>query len=272
MSVRGLTAVAAVESAKLVGQITPRLVLAACAAGPFAFCAALNLQESAPTDTLFGRAAKESGFAAALVILGFAALWIFPVLASVVSGDLFAAEDRHRTWQTWLTRSRSRAELFAGKVLTALGFSCLAVTVLAISSVAAGLAIVGSQPLLDLSGILRSPSESLTRVTLAWASVLPPAFGFTAFAVLLSVATRSGAAGIGLPTLAALTMQLCLLLDAPRIFHRSLMTSAFGAWHGLLTEPPYYTPLVDGLAVSAASFILCLAIAYRLIQRRDFDT
>src|SRR5262245_14235638 len=102
MSVRGVTAVATVEGAKLARHITPRLVLAGCAIAPFAFCAALSLQEGAPTDTLFGRAAKESGFAAALVVLGFAALWVFPVLTSVISGDLFAAEDRHRTWQTLL--------------------------------------------------------------------------------------------------------------------------------------------------------------------------
>src|SRR5262245_28143829 len=146
MSARGVTAVAAVESAKLAGQLTPRLVLAACAAGPFAFCAALTLQEAAPTDTLFGRAAKESGFAVALVVLGFAALWALPVLTSIVGGDLFSAEDRHRTWPTLLTRSRSRAELFAGKVLAALGFSSLAIVILATSSVAAGLLIVGPQP------------------------------------------------------------------------------------------------------------------------------
>src|SRR5262245_64711403 len=150
----------------------------------------MRLQSSLPEDTLFGSSVRQSGFAVALVVLGFAALWALPVLTSIVGGDLFSAEDRHRTWPTLLTRSRSRAELFAGKVLAALGFSSLAIVILATSSVAAGLLIVGPQPLLDLSGILRSPSESLTRVTMAWASVLPPAFGFTAFAVLLSVADR----------------------------------------------------------------------------------
>ena len=126
MSVRGIRAVAAVERTKLIGQLTPRLTLAACATGPFAFCAALRLQDSTPSDTLFGRAVMESGFAAALVVLGFAALWVIPALASLAGGDVFSAEDRHRTWPTLLTRSRSRAELFVAKVLVALTFSCLA--------------------------------------------------------------------------------------------------------------------------------------------------
>ncbi len=50
-----------------------------------------------------------------LVILGFASLWGFPVISSVVGGDLFASEDRYGTWKTVLARARSRAEFFAGQ-------------------------------------------------------------------------------------------------------------------------------------------------------------
>jgi ABC-2 type transport system permease protein len=244
-------------------------VLAVCVAGPFAFAAAIRVQSSLPEDTLFGRSVKESGFAASLVVLGFAALWVFPVLTGVVGGDLFSSEDRYGTWATVLTRSRSRADVFAGKVVTALGFSLLAVTVLAVSSVAAGILVVGSQPLIDLSGALLPPAQALVRVALAWASVLPPAFGFTALAVLLSVATRSSAAGIGLPVVAGLAMQLCSYVDGPEAVHRLLITSAFGAWHGLLNEHPYYRPLVHGTIVSGVYFVVCLMVAYRMLRRRD---
>ena len=93
MSVRGSLAVAGVECSKLVAQPKARLVLAVCVAGPFAFAVAMRVQSSVPSDTLFGRAVKESGFAVSLVVLGFAALWAFPVLTSVVGGDLFSARD-----------------------------------------------------------------------------------------------------------------------------------------------------------------------------------
>ena len=85
----------------------------------------------------------------------------------------------------------------------------------------------------------------------------------------MSIATRSSAAGIGVPVLVGLTMQLCTLLDGPEAIRRLLITSAFGAWHGLLTEPPYYGPLVHGTVVSAAYLVVCLAIAYRMLRRRD---
>ena len=123
VTLRGVRAVVGVECAKVGAQLKARAVLALCVAGPFAFVAAMRVQSEMPEDTLFGRALKESGFATPLVILGFAALWVFPVLTAVIGGDLFSAEDRYGTWATALTRSRTRAEVFAGKVVTALGFS-----------------------------------------------------------------------------------------------------------------------------------------------------
>jgi len=270
MIVRGFLAVAGVEGSKLAAQIKTRVVLATCIVGPFAFAVALRVQSSLPEDTLFGRAVKDSGFAVPLVVLGFAALWLFPVLTSVVGGDLFSAEDRYGTWTTVLTRSRSRGEVFVGKVLAALAFSSIAVTALAVSSVAAGVLVIGPRPLINLSGILLPTGQALIRVALAWASVLPPVFGLTALAVLLSVATRSSAAGIGLPVVAGLMMQVYAFVDGPEVIRQLLITSAFGGWHGLLTEPPFYGPLVHGTMVSGAYLVVCLVVAHRMLRRRDF--
>src|SRR5262249_11798351 len=207
MTVRGCAAVAGVECAKLAAQIKTRLVLAACVIGPFVFAAAIRVQSSLPEDTLFGRSVKESGFAIPLVVLGFAGLWALPALTSIVGGDVFAAEDRYGTWKTVLTRSRSRFEIFTGKLMASLAFSSLAAVVLAASSVAAGWLIIGGQPLIDLSGALMPPPRAAMRVALSWASVLPAICAFTAIAVLCSVATRSSAAGLGLPVAAAFAMQ-----------------------------------------------------------------
>ena len=269
MSLRGIGAVAGVECAKLAFQLKARLVLAACAASPFAFAIAMRIQDSLPSDTLFGRAVKESGFATPLLILGFASLWGFPAISSVVGGDLFSAEDRYGTWKTVLTRARSRAEIFAGKVLVALAFAWLAAAVLGASSIAAGVFVLGSDPLIDLSGVLRPSPEALRRVLLAWASTGPPIAALTSIAVMVSVLTRSSAAGIGLPVIGALTMQLSTLVDGSEAGRRLLVTSAFEAWHGLLTEPAFYRPLIDGTLVSTVYAVVSLAIAYWALQRRD---
>jgi len=269
MSIAGVRAVIGVECMKLAAQIKTQSILGMCVVGPFVFAAALPLQSSLPTDTLFGRAVKESGFAVSLAVLGFAALWVVPVLASVVGGDVFSSEDRYGTWKMLLTRSRSRVDVFAGKLIVALGFSFIAIVVLAVSSIAAGVIIIGAGPLIDLSGMARAPGDALRHVALAWVSILPAAFTFTSFAVLLSVVSRSSVVGIGVPVIAALTMQLGAMVDGPDIVRRLLITSGFEAWHGLLANPPFYTPLVRGTMVSTVYFVICIAIAYERLRWRD---
>jgi ABC-2 type transport system permease protein len=182
---------------------------------------------------------------------------------------VFSSEDRYGTWATVLARSRSRAEIFAGKTLTASAFSLLAVALLGASSIAAGALVIGYAPLVDLSGVLLQPEEAMPRVAMAWASVLPPALGFTALGILLSVATRSSAAGIGLPVVIGLLMQLVAFVDGPEAARRLLLTHAFGGWHGVLSQPPFHGPLISGTAVSVLYLIVGLLIAHRLLQRRE---
>jgi ABC-2 type transport system permease protein len=168
-----------------------------------------------------------------------------------------------------LTRSRSRAEVFVGKVAAALCFSAVAVAVLAAGSLASGAFVIGRQPVINLSGALLQPKQAMVQVTLAWMSVLPPTFGFTGLAVLVSLATRHSAAGIGLPVVAGLLMQLGAFLDGPEVIRGALLTSAFENWHGLLTDPPFYGPVLRGTIVSGTYLLICLAMAYRLLRQRD---
>ena len=269
MSVRGAAVAAGVECAKLSAQLKVRLLFATCVVAPFAFAAVVRIQSSLPSDTLFGRAVKDSGLAISLVILGFAGLWGLPVVSSIAGGDVFSAEDRYNTWKTILTRSRTRTEIFTGKVGAALVVSLAAVLVLALSSVAAGSLVVGAQPIVGLSGVLLSTPEASTRIGLAWLSVLPPVCALTAVAMMASIATRSSAAGVGLPVLIALGMQLVALIDGPELPRRLLITSAFGAWHGLLAEPRFYGPLLDAMLVSAGYTAAALILAYHTFRRRE---
>ena len=269
MSVGAVLAVARVEWSKLAAQVKVRLLFAVCIAGPFIFAAAMRVQSNAPADTLFGRTVAESGFAIPLVVLGFSALWPLAVVGSLVGGDVFAAEDRYGTWTNVLTRSRSRTEVFVGKVLLALSFSVVAVAVLGVSSVGAGLLVIGQQPLIGLSGLLLLPPEAFVRVALAWLSIVPPTLGFTALAILASVATRSSAAGIGIPVLAGLIMQLAAFVDGPETARQLLIANAFGAWHGLFTEPRYYRPLAYGTAVSVTYVVVSIGLAYGMFRHRE---
>ena len=127
------------ELQKLSAQLTTRLLVLVAVIGPFVFAVLLKVQSGTPSDALFGAWVHTSGFAISLVILGFAGSWGFPIIAGVLAGDLFASEDRHGTWKTILTRSCTREDVFAGKVLAAGTFVIAIAIVLAVSSLVAGI-------------------------------------------------------------------------------------------------------------------------------------
>ena len=92
-------------------------------------------------------------------------------MAGVLAGDLFASEDRYGTWKMVLTRSCTRRDLFAGKVLAVALFAVGLLALLAISSLAAGVLLVGAHPLVSLSGTLLSTGHCLGLVAVCLADL-----------------------------------------------------------------------------------------------------
>ena len=258
------------ERRKLQAQLSLRLLALVCVLGPFAFAAVLSTQSASPADTLFGVWVHSSGFAIPLVVLGFAGAWGFPLIAGIVAGDLFSAEDRHGTWKTVLTRSRTRGQLFRGKLLAAATFSVVLGILAGLSSLVAGLIFVGDQPLVGLAGTLLSPGKSLLLVLVSWLFCLLPMLAFTSLAVLLSTATRNGIVGVIGPSIAGLAMQLLLLIGSGVWIHQLLVGSAFQDWHPLFVAHPFYGPVLAGIAISVVWMVVCVAASWRLLRRRDF--
>jgi ABC-2 type transport system permease protein len=258
------------ELQKLGAQLSSRLLALICVAGPFAFAAVLKVQSGTPADALFGAWVHSSGFAISLVILGFAGTWGFPLIAGLLGGDLFSCEDRHGTWKTILTRSCTRTDLYAGKLL-ATGVLAVALTLLlAVSSVLAGVLFVGAHSLVDLSGVLIQPGQLLGLTLLSWLLCVLPVLAYTSVAILFSVATRNGIIGVLGPLLVALLTQLLDLIGKGVVVHLLLIGSAFDGWHGLLTSHPFYGPLVISSLVSVAWITACVTASWRILSHRDF--
>jgi ABC-2 type transport system permease protein len=264
-----LASVLAWEIRKLSAQWRAKFVLLGALLGPIPVVAAINVQSQAPKDTLFGRYATTSGYSLALLILGFAGQWALPLLTSIVAGDIFSSEDQHGTWKTVLTRSASRTKIYWAKVITAFGFATLMVVVLSASTIAASVLLGGSDQLTGVSGQLISNHQALRLVSESWASTLLPTLGFTCLAILISVATRSTAAGIAAPAVLGMLMQLVGSLGSIAGLRAVLLSTPYEAWHGLLAAPRFTGPLVDGLVVSAAWSVICLAASFVLVRRRD---
>ncbi|MFB6986966.1 ABC transporter permease [Streptomyces sp. NPDC056178] len=258
------------ELEKLTAQWRIRAVLVLCLVAPFLFALGLRAQDTLPSDTLFGRWAHDSGFAVPLVVLGFAGQWALPLLVCLVAGDIFSSEDHHGTWKTILTRSRTRGQVFAGKTLAAVTYSSVVVLLLGAGSLAAGVLVIGHQPLVGLSGQEIGAGRAAGIVVESWLYMLLPCLAFTALGVFFSLATRHSAAGIGAPAVLGLLLQLASLVDGLGPVRRLLPTTAFDAWHGLTTAPAFHRPLVTGAYVSAGCAVVFLAAGHLLMLRRDF--
>jgi ABC-2 type transport system permease protein len=258
------------EIRKLVAQWWIPTSIAVYLLAPFAFAVALKVQDTVPSDTLFGRWVHESGFAASLVVLSFAGQWGFPLLVGLVAGDIFASEDRHGTWKTVLTRSTSRTSVLMGKSLAAATYAVVTVVSAGVGSLVSGVLLLGHQPLVSLSGTLIPSGRAGELVALAWISVLPPVLGFTALGMLLSLLTRNSIAGAVGPAAVAGIMQVLSFVGGLDLVHHVLLTTAFDAWHGMFVDRPFYGPLLQGLLVCAVYIAVFMGLTYRVFRRRDF--
>ena len=264
-----LAAVLRWEVRKLRAQHRARAVLLGAALAPVLVVIVLHGQSRPPKDTLFGRFATDNGFAMSLLVLGFASQWVLPLLTAIVAGDIFASEDQHGTWKTVLTRSASRSKLFWAKTLTVCGFAVLMLTLLATSTIVSSLLVVGHQPLVGLTGQSIAAPTAFGLVVLSWASMAPAVLGFTCLAIALSVWSRNPAVGIAAPVVLGMVMGLVGSLGGIEAVRPLLLSTSFESWHGLLAEPRFTGPLVQGLLVSAVWSLVSLATGFVLLRRRD---
>lgn len=265
----GVWSVYRAERRKLATQLATRILALVCVLGPFAFAGVLNIQSGSPADTLFGIWVHDSGFAVSLVVLGFCGSWGFPVMAGVLAGDIFSSEDRYGTWKMVLTRSRTRRQVFAGKLLAAATFSVALGLLAAVASLAAGLLLVGAQPLVSLSGTIVPAGRCLLLVLVSWLLSLLPMLAFTSLAVLFSVTTRNGIIGVIGPALVALAMNLLALIGTGIWMHVVLAGTAFSDWNGLWLAHPFYGPLWVESLVSVVWIAACVIAAWLSLRRRD---
>jgi len=258
------------ELVKLVSQLRLRLVFLACLMVPAVYTAVVSLQTALPADFVYGRWMNASGWAGSLVILVFMGTLALPLLTCLVSGDIFAVEDRLGTWRHLLVAVRSPRRIFVAKALAALTVTLALLVPLVVSSIAGGLLAVGSHPLPGLDGHQIGAGQLAGTVLLAWLSIVPPTLAFSAVGLFGSVAFGRSPLGLLMPVVFAFALELVHMLPAPVALRLALPTNAFTTYRGLFTDPGQLGPLFIGLAVSVAWTALATYLAYRLFLRRDF--
>ncbi|HEX3317783.1 MAG TPA: ABC transporter permease [Solirubrobacteraceae bacterium] len=257
------------ELRKLRAQKRTYLGLGAAVFVPCLFIVALMVETGGPDRVPFGRYVRETGLAIPLVLLLFGSIWLFPLIVSLVAGDIVAAEDRNGTLKTILTRSVERQQLFVAKVMAAFTYAAAALLLFAVVAAVFGGLRFGFNPLTTLSGTRVSVGRGLVLSAGALASYLMPVLAVACIALLLSTVTRNSAAAIVGALMVSLLMQLLGIISGLEFLHPYLLSTQFDAWQGLLREPIDWAPIGRAVWVCAAYAVPSLLVALAVFVRRD---
>ena len=259
------------ELRKLVSQKRTYLGLALAVILPLIFVLVQNLHNRRGHDrgNIFASHVTQSGLATPVLMLLFLSVFMLPLIAALVAGDIVAAEDGNGTLKTILTRSVDRGQVFAAKTLAAMTYATIAVFASAAVATVAGVVSWGFNHVVTFSGTVVSAPEGLLLVFAANAVYLIPLLTVTAFGVLLSTTTRNSAAAV--VGTVGLVILLFVVAQIPGIegIKPYLLTEQFENWHGLLRTPTDWAPIWHSMWVCALYAVPALFSAYLVFLRRD---
>jgi ABC-2 type transport system permease protein len=258
------------ELRKLIAQKRTFLGLGAAAVVPVIFVVALLADSSGnPEEVPFGDLVRETGLAIPLVCLTFGSIWLIPLITALVAGDIVATEDQNGTLKTILTRSVERWQVLAAKVLAALLYAALALTLFVGTALVLGGLAFGFEPVTLLSGTTVSVGRGLTLIAAGTGAYLLPVIAIAAIALLLSTVTRNSAAAVVGTLMISILMQVLGALSALDWLEPYLLSEQFNAWQGLLRDPADWDPVVRAAWVSALYAVPSLLAALTVFVRRD---
>ncbi len=261
------------ELRKLTSQKRTYLGLALAVAIPLIFVTVERLRGGHGgghgDGSIFMSHITESGLATPVLMLLFLSVFMLPLIAALVAGDIVAAEDGNGTLKTILTRSVDRGQVFAAKTLAAMTYATVAVFCSAVVATAAGVASWGFHEVVTFSGSRVSAPEGLALVLAANVCYLIPLLTVACIGVLLSTATRNSAASV-VGTI-GIVILLYIVSGIPGIegIQPYLLTEQFENWHGLLRTPTDWAPIGHSAWVCALYAVPALIAAYLVFLRRD---
>ena len=257
------------ELRKLRSQKRTYLGLGAAALVPLIFVIALLSSSGGPDEVPFGRYVKETGLAVPLVGLLFSSVWLFPLIASLVAGDIVSSEDNHGTLKTILTRSTERWQVFVAKLLAALTYVFAALVVFVGAALVLGGTFWGFDPLTSLSGTQIPAGRGVLLIGASALAYFVPMVAIASIAFLLSTVTHNSAAAVVGTLILSFMMQLLAIISGLDFMAPYLLSEQFDSWQGLLRDPADWAPITHAAWVSAAYAVPAVLWAFLAFVRRD---
>ncbi|MHB1538970.1 MAG: ABC transporter permease [Solirubrobacteraceae bacterium] len=259
------------ELRKLAAQKRSYIGLVLAVIFPLIFVVVEVLRTHHPREggNIFAHELTQSGLATPVLVLLWISVFLAPLIAVLVAGDIVAAEDGNGTLKTILTRSVDRTQLIVAKLVTALLYALLALVTFALVGTVAGVIAWGFNPVTTFSATVVSAPKALLLIVASYAFYMVPLGAVVAIGVMLSTVTRNSAAAV-VGTLAfTLLLALVTLIPGLQGIRPYLLTQQYEAWQGLLATPTNWAPILHSLWVCALYGVPSVAGAYLVFLRRD---
>ena len=210
-----------------------------------------------------------NGFFAPLAALGALQVFLLPLTAGLLSGDVIAGEASLGTLRYLLVRPVGRGRLVAAKYGCAVILLALMVTWVEAIALAAGGLAYGLDSMPTLSGTVLGAGAAVGRIGLAGAYIVTGMAALAAVGVFASVLTDS-APGATVATVGlAIVSQILDSLSALSALHPFLISHRWLAFVDLFRAPVVWTSLIDGLILHACYATVFLGAAVLVFRRRD---
>lgn len=192
-----------------------------------------------------------------------------PIAVSVIGGDTVAGEAANGTLRYLLTRPVGRSRLLTAKLMTVVTFIFLAVVVVALVALAAGVVLFGIRPLSSISATELSPFETFIRTVMAILYIGWSMLGLGAIALFASTRTDSPLAA-SLATLAAFVgSQVLDLIEATQVIQPFLPTHYWLKFVDFYRDPILWRDVVRGIGLQAVYVGVFLGAAWANFTTKD---
>lgn len=192
-----------------------------------------------------------------------------PIAVSVIGGDSIAGEASNGTLRYLLTRPVGRTRLLSAKLIAVVAFIFLAVIVVALVALAAGVVLFGIRPLSSISATELSPFETFVRTVMAIGYIGWSMLGLGAIALFASTRTDSPLAA-SLATLAAFVgSQVMDLIDATRSVQAYLPTHYWLKFVDFYRDPILWRDVNEGILLQLVYVVVFLGAAWANFTKKD---
>lgn len=196
--------------------------------------------------------------------------FLLVVAVALFCGDTVANEASWASLRYLLAAPVPRARLLRQKLIVALGYSAVAITVVPLMALLAGTVAFGWHPLkLPGSGVLLATGTAFGRLGVILGYVLVTELVVAGLAFVLSVSTDSPLGAVGGAVGVVIISNILDAITALGPWRLLLPTHWQFSWLNALQPQVSWTPMIEGAVVSCCYAVVLVALAFRRFRAKD---